>query len=160
MAGATFDAMTRRWINPASRRGVMKALIGGILAVAVSGRAPGQVAAAGCLRRGSHCKHDSQCCSGACQGHRCRRAPGQGTCSIRQNVCRSGDLGCNGDESCACYVTTSGTSFCGDSALTCGCVTTADCLAGGFPTGTACVRGCCPFTGGGACARPCLTLFP
>lgn len=171
-----FDTMTKRIAAVSSRRSLLGGLAGGALAALLGRAAAGQEAARGgggrptgrCLGEKKECRRGAQCCSGVCKGKRgkkkCRRAPGQGTCTTDRNVCAVGNpgIGCNGDFACACAVTTGGTAFCGslfgDSCAA--CASGADCVGLGFPAGSACIPvggDCedCPAAGGTKCLLPC-----
>ncbi|MGH2618112.1 MAG: hypothetical protein ACRDJC_23030 [Thermomicrobiales bacterium] len=114
----------------------------------------------GCLEVGDPCKTAGQCCSGICEGtkdKRTCRAHGTGTCNQKApGVCEAGDVSdtlCNGQQ-CLCTRTTAGSKFCGSHAFPSACASCqrdADCVALGFPPGTACA----PFTGEFACAGTC-----
>jgi hypothetical protein len=172
MDGVRFDGLAKRLArDAATRRWVLHGL------AAVLGGAAGRSARAGargaggrgrCVREKEECRRSNQCCSGRCKGKhggkRCRRAPGQGTCTTDRDVCRVGNagVGCNGDGGCACAVTARGTAFCaslfGDSCRV--CASGADCVALGFPAGSACIRvggSCedCAAEGGTKCVLPC-----
>lgn len=114
----------------------------------------------GCLDVGQPCAGDSsQCCSGICEGNppkkgkpdtRVCAAHNAGACTTARNRCTSVDPGlaiCNpNSQFAACLVTTGNAPFCGtlfnfDPATTCqACTKDADCLALGFPAGSACVQ--------------------
>jgi hypothetical protein len=114
----------------------------------------------GCLDVGQPCAGDSsQCCSGVCEGSppkkgkadtRVCAAHNAGACTTSRNRCNSVDPGlaiCNpNSQFAACLVTTGNAPFCGtlfnfDPAVTCQtCSKDADCLAVGFPSGSACVQ--------------------
>ncbi len=114
----------------------------------------------GCLDVGQPCAGDSsQCCSGVCEGKppkkgkpdtRVCAAHNAGACTTSRNRCTSVDPGlavCNpNSQFAACLVTTGNAPFCGtlfnfDPAVTCQtCTRDADCLAIGFPSGSACVQ--------------------
>lgn len=101
----------------------------------------------GCLEVGDACKGADQCCSGICEGKKCR-AHGTGTCE--QGVpgyCQTSPLEldkliCNNDFDCFCLHTTAGSNFCALLADGSACVTCqrdTDCAELGFPAGSACV---------------------
>jgi hypothetical protein len=70
---------------------------------------------------GERCMGADECCSGRCKRKRgtnkrfCRKAPGQGICTVVDNVCTASSPNCNslGTPQCACYVAEDGFSFCG-----------------------------------------------
>lgn len=131
----------------------------------------------GCLDVGNPCKSSEQCCSGICEGRKCR-AHGTGTCpQDRVGICLAAAeevpfLKCNNSASCFCYTTTAGSSFCAeggplfDEGASCAdCQTDADCVTLGYPAGSACApvgtgycAGQCPT--GMACLVPCGTELP
>ncbi len=154
-----------------SRRSALKATVGVGLA-AVLARLGLQQAAAVCLKLDRPCRHARECCSGICTGKHGKKTchgHGIGTCRPGQGFCQAGaDVACNGDESCVCFQTTAGTTFCsggGAAGNACAdCERDADCVAQAFPPGSACVSvdvgfseelGLCPNTGGRVCAVPC-----
>ena len=115
----------------------------------------------GCLSNNAPCRRASQCCSSVCSGQpgrkRCR-AHGTGTCNQAVPAfCETSVptlTHCDNSEFCWCLRTTSGSSYCG-SAVTSDCAACkrdADCVALGYPPGSACA----PFTNG-ACAGNCPT---
>lgn len=167
-----FDALTRAVAaTMASRRGALRVLAGGGLGLVLTrfvagGREVREAAAKSCLKERKRCKRDGQCCSGICKKRKCRRAPTQRTCTIRKNVCESGAAGTecgitNGGDPCACVVTTSGASFCGDTASSecVPCLGSGDCAVVAGP-GSACVRavGACLCNDGSEtfCLPPCV----
>jgi hypothetical protein len=111
----------------------------------------------GCLEVGDACKNANQCCSGICEGMKCR-AHDTGTCTQQGPEICSIDppiaLTCNNNASCRCFGTTAGSIVC--SAFlpeNCAdCRKDADCVALGFPPGSACA----PFSVG-PCAGQCET---
>jgi hypothetical protein len=70
---------------------------------------------------GKRCASGAECCSGRCVKKRgttkrfCRKAPGQATCTVVENICETQSLACNspGTPQCVCYVAKDGFSFCG-----------------------------------------------
>lgn len=114
----------------------------------------------GCLDVGQPCLGDnSQCCSGVCEGEppkkgkadtRTCAAHNAGDCTASRNRCTALDPGlavCNPtSQFAACLVTTGSAPFCGtlfnfDATVNCQtCGKDADCLALGFPPGSACVQ--------------------
>jgi hypothetical protein len=180
MTDHTFDHLAR------SLTGSRRSLLAGVLAVAIGWLgAPGVKAKKkpktkpkpnryGCLDVGDPCKRDGQCCSGICKGKpgkkRCR-AHDTGTCPQRRpGLCDPHQptvTPCN-NETCVCLRTTADSNFCANAnSVNCAdCKKDADCLAEGFPKGTACV----PMTGGEctnfcdetgmACMLPCGTELP
>ena len=162
-----FDALARRLAPTTSRRDALRLLTVGALGLLAG--LPGRgAAAAACLKDGKECKRGGQCCSGRCAGKRgkktCRRAPGQANCTIDRNVCKVGQsgVGCKGSGGCACAVTTRGTAFCASlfTDVCARCDSGADCVALGFPQGSACIRvggQCedCAAEGGTKCVTRC-----
>ena len=173
MDAERFDDLTRRLATAASRRRLLKGMAAGLVAGALGGRGGPAAAQDVCTLKanGERCAGGGECCSGRCVRKRgtnkkfCRRAPGQGICTVANDICVSGTPHCNAAGSattCLCYVTSRGWSFCGadfDLPEDCfACANDADCEErdGGLP-GDRCVR-CldnCPLTGDRACARPC-----
>ncbi len=87
MEGAQFDSLTHALIS--SRRGNVKALLGGAFGMLLAGRAGEQVLA-GCKKVGKRCDKNKDCCDGAkCKGGK------NGKCK-----CKSGFDDCNGDGTC------------------------------------------------------------
>lgn len=167
-----FDSLTRTLAaTTACRRQALRLPVSCALGLfsthVVAGRFEVREAVAkGCLKERKRCQRDRRCCSGICKKHRCRRAPGQLTCTIRRNFCESGVDGtvcgtANGGDPCACVVTTSGVSFCGDIAsVECvPCLGSGDCAAVAGP-GSVCVRavGNCLCNDGSEtfCVPPCV----
>ena len=160
MDGGRFDELVSALgAGAASRRLVSGLLTAGVLEGVLARWGLAGVEAQeppSCRRRSEGCRRDRQCCSGVCKRGACRRAPGQGTCQ-GENSCGP-VVKCNGNLDCECYVTTRGTSFCGDN-LGRGCTACAaneDCITAGFPAGSVCVH-CpgCAVTGDRLCAAPC-----
>jgi hypothetical protein len=132
----------------------------------------------GCLDVGGRCQGNSaNCCSGVCQGTKPKRgendksvcvAHNQDGCTPERNGCVVGTAlsACNPANPVAfCLVTTGNAGFCGNvaglSPANCQlCTKDTDCVAFGFPPGSACVLfdgGCssnCPTTGTRACIPP------
>jgi hypothetical protein len=130
----------------------------------------------GCLEVGDACSSEAECCSGICAGSKGRKtcqAHGTGLCPQNHvGIClATADkvpvLKCGNSDLCFCYTTTAGSNFCGDRGPRLGkteacaaCQKDADCLAQGFPAGSACAvvgngycSGQCPT--GMACLPPC-----
>ncbi len=164
MDGSRFDALTRAvtTIQKTSRRQNLKLLAGGVLGVLavpfwVSG------ASAVCRSNGIRCTAGAECCSGVCKkkaGTRkkfCRAAPGQGTCTIEQDICRGMGSGiCNGNAQCECHLRSNGASVCTGKGACATCATDGDCSS--FGQGWLCVR--CAFCGpegNRGCVPPCPT---
>jgi hypothetical protein len=115
MDAIRFDRLTATFARHATRRTALALLSGlGLSGLLI------QDAQAACAANGLRCGRsgDLDCCSGKCVRKRgtrrkfCRAAADQGTCTIEQNGC-GGSAICNGDSTCACYITRSGASFCG-----------------------------------------------
>ncbi len=163
-----FDALARTLADGvSSRRRVLRMLMGGGFGLALNRINPTDTASKeletarkGCRKERRDCRRDNQCCSGSCVRGTCRRAPGQGTCTVEKDSCRAGrTLQCNTNPDCACVVTARGASFCGNSeeSMCAPCTNNADC-AEVTGVGSVCVRTggdfCCGDLGS-ACIRPC-----
>jgi hypothetical protein len=149
-----FDRLTRRLSRVSSRRVALQSLAGVVLAGGLArfglAEANAQDAtAARCLGEGKKCKRGNQCCSGLCQGKkdkkRCRRAPGQSICTVRDDICSKPldeegvDCGV-GSLSCTCMVTAAGHAFCSNgNQSTVRCATDVECVAA-IGAGAACVH--------------------
>jgi len=144
MDGTRFDDMTKRLTETGTRRRLLGGFAGGALAgflALAAGDEVGAQEAAGraaerCLREKQACKRGNQCCSGLCKGKRgkkkCRRAPGQGTCTTDRDICRVGEprgICTKGANQCGCLITTRGTAFCAGVGVATVCATDADCVA-------------------------------
>jgi hypothetical protein len=190
METSRFDAFTR------SLAGSRRALLGGMLAAAAgwAGMAGSDARkkrkrkkrrkkatpnAFGCLEVNDPCTSPAQCCSGVCEGKKCR-SHDTGTCdqTLRKEICLAASVedilvlrGCDSDLNCYCYRTTSGSRYCSAGLLNEGdprcadCKTDADCVALGFPPAAACApvsqglcAGSCPT--GMACLTPCGAALP
>ena len=108
----------------------------------------------GCLEVRDACRSAGQCCSGICKGKKGKktcRAHDTGTCK------QDGALvPCNNRTDCGCFRTTAGSDVCAElfpPSECAACQRDADCLALGFPPGTACAPG--PCEGSLACMVPC-----
>lgn len=122
----------------------------------------------GCRSVGVACQNAEQCCSGICQGKKCR-AHGTGTCrQDKPGYCASVPddypyVACQAN--CGCFRTTAGSNFCSRGVATGGeqctdCKKDADCIALGYPAGSACAPtqgiNCGGFCDSGmACLYPC-----
>jgi hypothetical protein len=172
-----FDAVARLWTVLPSRRDVLRGFAGAGLGLGFA-RLSGITEAKkkrkhkkrkpkkptpnefGCLEVGDACATEDQCCSGICEGKKGKkqcRAHDTGTCDQQApGVCEAGNpyaALCNGGE-CACFSTTAGSNVCAQdfSTSVCSdCQKDADCLALGFPPGSACA----PIWGDFACADLC-----
>ena len=122
MDGHRFDGLTRRLSATGSRRAVLHAVAASLLAGSLGWRGEPAAAATCTLKaNGERCASSGECCSGRCARKRgsrkkfCRQAPGQGICTVAENICIDGSVECNstGTPQCLCYVTESGTSWCG-----------------------------------------------
>lgn len=170
MDAQIFDDLTRSIGSEGrGRRWILKAVGAGVAALAARTLGFAQPAAAAvCGSEGDPCRRRGDCCSGVCRGpkgkKRCRRR-GAGTCQQGQDSCRANpdDVPrCNGKDFCGCFVTTGGSSFCGTGGDCARCRSDADCVARGFPKGSACIeatRGICGENcaelSGTACVLPC-----
>jgi hypothetical protein len=113
----------------------------------------------GCRSVGVACQNADQCCSSICagkQGMKKCRAHDTGTCK------QDGVLApCNNRTNCGCFRTTAGSDVCAELFPPSDCVECqrdADCLALGFPSGSACAPG--PCESGLACMAPCGAELP
>lgn len=128
----------------------------------------------GCIEVGDRSQSADECCSGVCEGKKCR-AHGVDVCrQDRPGVCTAGldeapSLGCGAN--CWCFRTTAGSNFCAPAPRTAPqldcttCRKDADCIALGYPAGSACAqvgRGNCSgwCDSGMACLVPCGVPFP
>lgn len=175
MDAERFDTTTRMFGVAGRRRLLTVGLsgaLGGLLG-RLGVRAQPVAEAASCAKVGKACRHAEQCCSGVCSGKHGKkkcRSHDAGTCTRGQDACTDPDPAvdkCNNAVACICYPTTAGTSFCADvnSGACANCARDADCLALGFPPGSACLAvgvgrcaGFCP--SGTACNPPCPTAPP
>jgi hypothetical protein len=121
----------------------------------------------GCLSVKKTCKNPEQCCSGICEGKKGKRtcrAHDTGSCDQDvAGVCQSGtpiNTACNNRADCHCFRSTGGSNVCSTGMACADCQRDADCIALGFPPGTACApvsagacAGNCP--DGMACVAPC-----
>jgi hypothetical protein len=116
-----FDQWTRLIATDASRRTLLRGVVGPFLAMIIAAGSGGVVGAA-CRKVGQQCEQHGNCCPGArCQGRRCQcpagRKPCGGRCIPRRQcctnrdcpgkicrrgacVCRLGTGDCNGDGQC------------------------------------------------------------
>ena len=138
-------------------RAALSAALGGLLAAQV------REAKAVCLENGMRCGGErGTCCSGVCKRKPgtnkkfCRPAADQGTCTVEQDACTTGLFSCNGDQSCLCWVTPRGASFCGGPGGVCvACERDADCESAPVK-GAKCAR-CPECPSGTVCVQPCPT---
>ena len=166
MDGERFDRIAKALGTGVGRRGVLRGALGAALGAAL-GVAGVREAAAACLENGERCGGDrGTCCSGRCvrkQNSRkkfCKPAPGQGTCTIESDVCdfNTPQQPCNGDSTCRCAITTSGTSFCAGPRRACAnCAGNEKMCVREFGAGARCTR--CPTCSGynGQCVEACPT---
>lgn len=147
-----FDSATRAFFHSTSRRRVL----GGVAALVTTTRLVAEADARsrkkkkklkrnsfGCVNVGQKCYGKSEaCCSGICEGSRKHGkcvAHDVGSCGAGDGTC-SESIAC-GPNQARCYQTTGNAGYCGN-ANTCFCAACqkdADCLALGFPQGSACV---------------------
>jgi hypothetical protein len=162
-----FDALTRSYTIPSSRRGALRVLAGAfgawagfttaIVSFTVMAKrkkpTPNQF---GCLNVGQKCNgKSSKCCSGICQGKKAKNgkkdkstciAHNEGSCTPGLSICTSqnpSDAACNPSNMAAfCLVTTGNAGFCaqlGGPNNCQPCSRDTDCEALGLPAGSACV---------------------
>lgn len=113
MEGARFDSLTHALIS--SRRGNVKALLGGVLGMLLASRA-GEQAMAGCKKEGKKCDKNKDCCDGAtCKGKKCRCKSGLNECGGKcfdfdkdEQHCGSCTTACAAGESCVAGVCAEG----------------------------------------------------
>lgn len=85
-----FDRLVRSLALPRSRRGIMLALVGGI--VATTGAETAQARRRKCRAIGNRCRDNQDCCSGKCKGtRRNSRCAGHdsGGCRAGNTACRT-----------------------------------------------------------------------
>jgi hypothetical protein len=120
-----FDALARRLSATGSRRAALRALAAGLVTFSLGGRTVRADHATCTLKaNGERCTSGAECCSGRCKRKRgtnkrfCRKAPGQGICTVVENICetQSGDCNSTGTPQCLCFVAEDGFSFCGRNA--------------------------------------------
>ena len=125
MDGHRFDALARRLSTTGSRRAALRALAAGLVTFRLHWRIA-QADHVPCTLKtnGKRCASGAECCSGRCVKKRgtkkrfCRKAPGQGTCTVVENICDTQSIECNtpGTPQCVCFVAEDGFSFCGRNA--------------------------------------------
>ncbi len=125
MDGPRFDALARRLSATGSRRAALRALAASLVTFSLDWRIV-QADHTPCTRKanGERCTRGSECCSGRCKRKRgtnkrfCRKAPGQGICTVVENICETQSVECNtpGTPQCVCFVAEDGFSFCGRNA--------------------------------------------
>jgi hypothetical protein len=122
MDGTSFDTLTRQLIATRSRRAAVRAVAAGLVVGGLGWRGEAALATPCTLNpNGDRCTSNGQCCSGHCVRKKgthkrfCRKAPGQGICTVTENQCSGGSIACNslGTPQCVCWVSESGFSFCG-----------------------------------------------
>jgi hypothetical protein len=167
-----FEDLTRSLSGVPSRRNLLGGLVAGVLGL---GATPfSDLAAAkkkrkrkkkekkakpnafGCLEVGDPCQSEEQCCSGICDGKKGKnqcRAHDTGTCNQEGPIL----VPCNNQSNCGCFGTTASSFVCAElfpPSECAACQRDADCLALGFPPGSACAPfGECKV--GTACMVPC-----
>lgn len=118
----------------------------------------------GCLSVNVACKSAEACCTGICEGGKCR-AHGTAACpQEKPGLCLADspmEAICSSANSCACLETTGGSKYCGSlNVRACAdCRKDADCIDLGFPAGSACV----PFETricAGTCASDMMCVAP
>jgi len=152
------------------QRSTRRTAVGLLAALSLSGLGRSQPAAAAtCTLKanGDRCTTGTDCCSGRCVHKRgthkkfCRRAPGQGTCTIDFDFCGpvAQDNFC-GSPSCSCFRRLNGASVCADTNTHClstGNCTNANCralLGNKAFCGLSQSDGCCS-PQSGVCLIPC-----
>ena len=174
-----FDTLTHSLTGAATSRRRLLTAAGSALATlaAALGVADAGATHYTCRHVGKPCTRKGQCCSGLCrgpQGKKTCRARGAGTCQQQGQAlgCTASDVTmarCNNDAGCVCMRTTADSNYCAknvclDGDPICGrcavCKRDADCVAQGFPAGSACIphtdgrcAGLCE--SGTACLLPC-----
>jgi len=117
-----FDALARRLSATGPRRAALRAVAAGLVAGGLSWRGEPAAAETCTLKpTGERCTSGGECCSGRCKRKKgtnkrfCRQAPGQGICTVADNLCTVGSSDCNstGTPQCLCWVAEDGFSFCG-----------------------------------------------
>lgn len=146
MDGRRFDAIAREAAAGATRRSVLKLLIGGVLGGLAGVRA--RDAGAVCIPFGVRCAGGTQCCTGNCVDNKCACRTGltrcgdsclnlltnERNCGACGASCAAGRTCCNG----RCADTNNNPNHCGACGRRC-------------PTGVTCVNGACS-SSGTACA--------
>jgi len=137
------------------QRTTRRAALGLLAAIGLTGLVHEEAAAA-CLANGVRCGAGrGRCCSGWCKRKAgtsrkfCKAAPNQGICTIESNRCNFSGIVCSkSDNTCSCYVTPAGRSFCGSNGcFSQDCSSDADCEPNHgvgaicIPAGTACCGG-------------------
>jgi hypothetical protein len=165
MDAARFDRLVLTLTRASTRRSAL-GLLGALgLTRLLSEEVRATHTPGGCRHNGERCARGDQCCSGRCvrkprtNTRFCRKAPGQGICTIETDGCLgTGGFPCNDPSfgSCRCVVTRRGYSLCAET--TCfACETTAECVGrAGGQQGDQCIA-CedCGATAGRACVRRC-----
>ena len=173
MEAQRFDTFARLMVRPAARRRLLFGLAAGPFLGLIAARLADDTEAKkkrkrkkrkdkkpqpnefGCLEVGQSCKNADQCCSGICEGKKCR-AHHTGTCiQDSPGACTAENpaaLKCNNAGGCLCFGTTAGSLACvyAVAEICAECTRDPDCEALGFPPGSVCV----PFSVG-ACAGMC-----
>lgn len=153
-----FDDLTVKLTKgTCSRRATLKGLAASALGLALGAIGIGEAGAThfNCRHVGKPCTRKGQCCSGICRGpsgKKTCRGHGAGTCKQQgqELICTAPDhtlSRCDNDVDCDCIRTTAGTNYCADfvcrsedsfCSVCAACERDADCLAQGFPEGSAC----------------------
>jgi hypothetical protein len=131
-----FDSVTRAFSLLLTRRGLAGAL--GLAAIAAPNLAVAKRKKRkkkikrnefGCVNVGNFCKDDGQCCSGICEGKKCK-GHDQGTCQLGQDVCAGDDAPCTQTAGGAgeCLRTTGNAGYCAGEADIYPCTKDADCV--------------------------------
>jgi hypothetical protein len=158
-----FDALTRTLIDPASRRALLGAALAGALAAlapatgARKKRKKAKFNSFGCVDVGKYCKNPGQCCSGRCEGHKCK-AHDKGDCPEGDKdgcdgpvvSCTSNAGGANG----SCNTTTGKAPYCAFDGTCFPCNKDADCSPFCGPDAACIFCTACPETGNTTCSGP------
>lgn len=154
MDGRNFDALARRLGERISRRGAIRTMLGGAVAVAAGSIvATGEADAAHrttCMPVNGRCAHHADCCSGACMTQVVRRGRQRvrvGHC-IAAETCTGADASCDFTSECCDGLVCGSPGLGGGTCMTCipdyglGCVSDSDCCSGY----TTCVNTQCWYT--------------
>jgi hypothetical protein len=85
-----FDELTKSMAQSVTRRAALRKFGIGMAGMALACFGLANKAGAGstnCFSPGSHCQHDSQCCSGTCSDGYCACAPAGSPCRTYRDCC-------------------------------------------------------------------------